>query len=117
MGACASAVQDPESFSVVLPDTEDLATGSVLTFVLHDVQGAIRRHKAAVKELEKSYSPEVNTLLDNFMLDRTLSLRCRYAYNLDPHANFVGWRPIVNGEAQPYTFLEFALLVVRYLKL
>ena len=117
MGTCASAVQEPESFSVVLPNTEDLAVGSVPSLVLHDVQGAVRRHKAALKELEKSYSPEVNTLLDNFMLGCALILTCRYAYKLDPHANFVGWRPIVNGEAQPYTFLEFVLLVVRYPKL
>lgn len=31
----------------------------------------------------------------------------RHAYNMGPDANFVGWRPIVNGEAQPYTFYTY----------
>lgn len=34
----------------------------------------------------------------------------RYAYNLDPTANFVGWRPIVDGVVQPYTFLTYILV-------
>ncbi len=38
-----------------------------------------------------------------------LFLMYRYAYKLNPNANFLGWRPVVDGEAQPYTFWTYTL--------
>ena len=40
-----------------------------------------------------------------------LFLMYRYAYKLNPNSNFLGWRPVINGEAQPYTFWTYALKI------
>lgn len=102
-----SQIEDKKSFSIILPGTEDLEKGSVCIRNLVYEKGAIHRHPESAHELEKSYNPNVNTLYENFMCDLIVEITFRHAHDMNPEANFVGWRPIVNGEAQPYTFYTF----------
>lgn len=114
MGSSTSRIEDKKSFSIILPGTEDLEKGSVGMDLLVDRKGAIHRHPDAANGLEKSYDPNVNTLYENFLCVLFVEVTCRHAHDLNPEANFVGWRPIVNGEAQPYTFYTSRILVCSH---
>ena len=70
------------------------------------------RYKFVIGLMERArYDPNVNTLYENFLYGLIKGITFRHAHNLNPEANFVGWRPIVNGEAQPYTFYTSLSLV------
>ena len=111
MGSTTSQIEDKKSFSIILPGTEDLEKGSVQIRHWVDGKGAIHRHPESADGLEKSYDPNVNTLYEKFLYGLIKGITFRHAHNLNPEANFVGWRPIVNGEAQPYTFYTSLSLV------